>query len=371
MARLCGVLVFLFWRSAANGQDDPERLLRSAIALQQAGDIERAIPQYRAYLKLRPDAVEPRSNLGVALARSGRYNEAITEYREALGRRPGDPTIRLNLALALYHLAQFTDAASELSSLHKEQPANQQVILLLADCWLRKGENRRVIDMLSLIESSNQGDLAIAYLLGMALLRDNQVDRGQSIIDRILRNGDSAEARLLLGTAKLTAQDYDGAIADLRQAAELNSQLRDVHSYLGQAYIQTGDTAEARSAFQKELALNPNDFESNLQLGALLKQDQDFDGARLLLQKALLVRPGDLRTRYQLASVNLAAGKLDEARLGFEAILRQAPQFVEAHISLATAYYRLNRKADGDREKALAQKLTLEQRTKPSQEKME
>ena len=38
---------------------------------------------------------------------------------------------------------------------------------------------------------------------------------------------------------------------------------------------------------------------------------------------------------------------------------------MEAHISLAAVYYRLQRKADGDREKALAQKLTLEQRTAP------
>ena len=33
---------------------------------------------------------------------------------------------------------------------------------------------------------------------------------------------------------------------------------------------------------------------------------------------------------------------------------------MEAHISLATTYYRLKRKEDGDREKALVQKLTAQ-----------
>ena len=47
----------------------------------------------------------------------------------------------------------------------------------------------------------------------------------------------------------------------------MNPSLPEVHSYLGRAHIQTGDTAAARLAFQKELELNPNDFESNLQLG--------------------------------------------------------------------------------------------------------
>src|SRR2546426_7028141 len=34
----------------------------------------------------------------------------------------------------------------------------------------------------------------------LALVRDGQSDKGQVLIDRILKNGDSAEARLLLGT---------------------------------------------------------------------------------------------------------------------------------------------------------------------------
>jgi Flp pilus assembly protein TadD len=89
-------------------QENPDRLLQQAIAFHQSGDTERAIPQYRAYLKLRPDAVDARSNLGAALAAAGRYREAIVEYREALQRRPGEPHIRLNLALAHYKQGQIS-----------------------------------------------------------------------------------------------------------------------------------------------------------------------------------------------------------------------------------------------------------------------
>ena len=244
-------------------------------------------------------------------------------------------------------------------------------MLLLADCWLRQGEDRKVIDLLTPVEKQDPRDQAIAYLLGTALLRDKQIARGQQMIDRILRDGDSAEAHLLLGTAKLNAGEFEAAIADFEKAAKLNPKLPDVYSYLGRAHIETGDTAAARLSFQKELEQNPNDFESNLNLGVLLKQDQDYDGARKLLDRALRVRPGEMRARFQLAAVNLGAGRLDEARAGLEAIVKQAPQFVEAHISLAAVYYRLQRKADGDREKALAQKLTLEQRAAKSQEKIE
>jgi tetratricopeptide (TPR) repeat protein len=268
----------------------------------------------------------------------------------------------LNLALAYYKQGQISEASIELATLHREQPAERQVLLLLADCRLRQGNNTAVVELLSGLEKKNPDDLAIAYLLGTALLRDKQIERGQLIIDRILRNGDSAESRLLLGTAKMTAEEFEAAIPDLQRAAELNPKLPEVHSYLGNAYVQTGDTASARSAFQKELELNPNDFASNLQLAALLRLDHDYPAALDLLNRALRVRPGDLRAEYQLASVELAAGNLDSARARLESILKRAPGFVEAHISLATVYYRLKRKPDGDHEKALAQKLSEEKR---------
>jgi len=235
---------------------------------------------------------------------------------------------------------------------------------LLADCWLRQGQDRKVIELLTPWEKLPTSDLATAYLLGTALLRDKQIERGQQMIDRILRNGDSAEAHLLLGTAKMSAMDFTAAIVDCEKAVELNPGLPDVYSFLGLAHKESGDMQAARADFQKEIEQNPNDFESNLNLAVLLKQDQDYEGARKLLERALRVRPGDLAALYQVAAIDLGAGRINQARVGLEKIVKQAPEFVEAHISLATVYYRLKRKDDGDREKALVQKLTAEREAK-------
>src|SRR5437588_6749490 len=177
----------------ASAQDTPEKLLQRAICEHQAGDKASAIRDYRAYLKLRPDAVDARSNLGAALAGSGDYTEAISEYQEALKLSPKNPRIWLNLSLAFYKSGQISKAAAELERIHSTQPDNKQVVLLLADCWLRMGEDAKVI---ALLDKQDEKDLAVAYMLGTALIRSKQVERGQQMIDRILRNGDSAEARL-------------------------------------------------------------------------------------------------------------------------------------------------------------------------------
>jgi hypothetical protein len=47
-----------------------------------------------------------------------------------------------------------------------------------------------------------------------------------------------------------------------------------------------------------------------------------------------------------------------------EGVLKEHPDFVEARVLLASVYYRLNRKGDGDREKALIQKSNAEQQAK-------
>jgi Tfp pilus assembly protein PilF len=124
--------------------------------------------------------------------------------------------------------------------------------------------------------------------------------------------------------------------------------------------MATGDTAAAAEQFRKELELNPNDFEANLFLGVLAKQEQKYDEAMARYRRALLVRPGNLGVRQQIGSLLLLTGSLHEALEVLEGVVKEAPSFPEAHVSLATLYYRLKRKEDGDRERAIVKELHRE-----------
>ncbi len=354
----------IVWVLSAQSSEPPEALLQRALSAHQAGKIEEAIRDYRQYLKIRPDAIEARSNLGAALAKAGRYEEAIAEYKLALHKSPSNPGVSFNLALAYYKSGAIRDAERELSILHALVPEQQQVTLLLADCHLQLGEYRKVIELLAGIEQKDADNLAVAYMLGTALVKDNQVERGQRLLDRILRDGDRAEARMLMGLAKIGQSDFAGALEDFRRAVELNPKLPTANAYHGQALMATGDAGGAAGAFRAELALNPNEFLSNLNLAVILKQDQEYDEAMKYLDRALRVRPGDLGVRYQIATIRLAQGNVDPARIELERILKEAPEFTEAHVSLATAYYRLKRKQDGDREREIVLRLNAEAQKK-------
>jgi tetratricopeptide (TPR) repeat protein len=335
-----------------------------AVELQQQGDLDGAIAAYRSFLELQPKNVEARSNLGAALAHQGRSEEAIDQYRQALALDATRTAVRLNLALALYKSDRIADAATELERVVAERPDQRNAVVLLADCRLRLGEPKKTIAALEPLQASAPDDRAVAYLLGLALIRDHQAAKGQVVIDRILRDGDSAEAHLLMGAARMAAGEYPAARDDFAQAAALRPDLPGVHAYVGRALMATGDRNAAADAFRRELRSNPTDFDSNLLLGALLKEEHDAARAMDHLRKALAVRPGAPEARYQVAAVQLMLGQVEDATRLLEALVGDEPKFVEAHVSLATAYYRSKRKADGDRERALVDQLNREQQAR-------
>jgi tetratricopeptide (TPR) repeat protein len=348
---------------------DAERALDRAVELHRAGDVVGAIIQYKAILAKDPARTDVRSNLGAAFAQLGRFEEAIAEYKLALANDSRNAGIRLNLGLAFYKAAYFTEALSEFEHVVAAQPENTRAVLLLADCHLQLGENRKVIQLLSPLEARTTNDRLLAYVLGTALINDKQVERGQVLIDRIFREGDTAEVRVLMGTAHIMTGDYQAALKEFERALEMNPRLPTLHALYGKALMPVGDTERASQAFRQELEINPNDFESNLFLGILLRKDGKEDEALGYLRRAAQLRPNDLNARYHIAAVQLASGKITDAQRSLEDIVRVAPEFVEAHVLLAKAYYRLNRKADGDLRRAIIQKLDA-QRQAGAQEGM-
>ena len=126
-------------------------------------------------------------------------------------------------------------------------------------------------------------------------------------MDRILRDRDSGEAHYLIGTAAFMNRDFPAAVAEFQKAIQINPGMTSVESWYGQALLQTGDADGAAAAFRKELASNPNDFESNEKLGAILSARRKFDEALPYLQRAVLVRPGSLEARSALARLSTGA----------------------------------------------------------------
>jgi tetratricopeptide (TPR) repeat protein len=368
LAYILAALVVSGALTAAHGQST-EDLYREAIAAYERGQISQSILLYEQLVKLEPDSVPARTNLGVALAQVGRYREALTQYQEALKRDPRNAVVHLNLALAWYKQAEFEMAATELEKLREEHPDNQQSLYLLADCYLRLGRNSDAVVLLEPAYRIDADDRVVDYALGTALIRTGQIQRGEVVIDRILKDGNTAEANLLMGEAQFAVSDYKTAAFTLRKALDLNPNLPGAWSLYARALLDGEDKPGAKTAFQHALQADPNDFPANLYLGAILRRDGSNAEAAPYLERALQLRPASPEAQFQIAALHAANGRLDAARKEFEQIEKSWPDFLEVRVQLAALYSRMKLTEESQREREIVLKLNEKARQKSADAK--
>lgn len=89
----------------------------------------------------------------------------------------------------------------------------------------------------------------------LAVRSETLIKRGLALA-RSLQPGDVA-AHLILGRALDDKGDWDGAIAEYREALRLNPNYDTVHNNLGIALGHKGDTDGAIAEYREALRLNP------------------------------------------------------------------------------------------------------------------
>jgi len=355
-------LICLLVVAVARSQEAPgDADLRRAIELHQSGHYDEAISLYQTFLKAHPEAIPVHSNLGAALAHEGRYTEAIQEYALALKSQPTNYGIRFNLALAYYKMGDIKNAVKEFEEVSAIAPSDaaerRRLAVLLSECYLRQGQDGKVVSLLGPIADSDTTDLAVAYLLGTALLHQGQDKRGALMIERILRIGDSAEAHMLMAFTRMKSGEKKAATEEVDRAIALNPVLPEAYVLRGRLTFLVSNLDASESAFRKALELDPTAFDAHLWLGTLLRQEGKLEEARTNLERALQMQPLESRASYQLALLCADEGDDKRAAALLENLIKQMPEYTEAHRSLATIYFRLGRIAEGKEQKKIAEAM--------------
>jgi Flp pilus assembly protein TadD/peroxiredoxin len=129
------------------------------------------------------------------------------------------------------------------------------------------------------------------------------------------------------------------AVIAFERAAQANPGAPTLYR-LGTLLARSGETARARTAFERALALQPDLAEANNDLGALLAQGGDLDAAIARFRAALASIPEYPDALNNLGYALLLTGRDGEARGLYEQALALQPDFPEALNNLGLLFGR-------------------------------
>ncbi len=153
-----------------------------------------------------------------------------------------------------------------------------------------------------------------------------------------------------LGLALLNHHRYLEAEAELKTAAELNTQRAIVFNNLGLVQTELSKDGDARTNFEKAIHLDPRLVEAYVNLGALEYRMGQAVSARQNFQEALALNPKLPAALYNLARIDMDQGNYVVALTTWERLLQLNPQDADARWELGITLKGLNRPEEARRQ---------------------
>lgn len=155
-----------------------------------------------------------------------------------------------------------------------------------------------------------------------------------------------------LGTFFLYDKDYPSAERETLRALELDSDLADGHNNLGLIYLSQGRTSEAAAQFRKALENRsyPTPEFAAYNLGNAEYRLGDFAAAAEAYERSLAILPNNPDGRFQLGMSYARLGRLAEAERAFNAALQMRPDVARTRYELGMVLFKLGRREDAARQ---------------------
>ncbi|MEJ5347105.1 MAG: tetratricopeptide repeat protein [Desulfosoma sp.] len=149
----------------------------------------------------------------------------------------------------------------------------------------------------------------------------------------------TATVILALGTAThLRNRVWQNPVALWHEAVRCNPSNARAYNNLGKAFMDSGNHAEARKAFQVALQLNPMSFDAQLNLGLALARQGLVGEALPALQQSLALRPENPKSLYNIALAYHKMRLYESAQSYYERALKADPDLEKAALNLANLF---------------------------------
>jgi tetratricopeptide (TPR) repeat protein len=280
------------------------------LALDQLGNPERALEEWRAAVRLRPDLIEAQRALATAAIRKGDMVALEQTATQIINLQPASPDGYAMRALSKINRKQFSAAEEDVKKAIDIAPQSAAGYIQLGNLKLvqkQYGEAGNAYQQ-ALDHDPNSND-ALNGLMN-TYLAQNQTDKAIAAANaQIAKSPANSAFYDLLGTMLFNGKkDLDGAEAALKKSAEIDKNNADALVKLGQVQVAKGSADQAIATYQQSLKDNPREASFYIMMGELYESKQDWNKAKDAYQKALEIKPENPLASNNLAYVMLQSG---------------------------------------------------------------
>ncbi|MDR3123930.1 MAG: tetratricopeptide repeat protein, partial [Treponema sp.] len=138
-----------------------------------------------------------------------------------------------------------------------------------------------------------------------------------------------------LGRAYFANRDYNGARQSFENTVNLNRSFESAWYNLGGAYRSLGRPDDALASYRRAVGVKPEYAAAHREIGRILNARDDFRGAAEAFAKALEYAPNDVASARELGAAQMAGGEYAAAEASFERALRATPDDDQTNYNMA------------------------------------
>ena len=285
----------------------------------------------------------------LALFKSGNYDGSLELWREAAMERPEMPPAPLVMAQLYLQAGMLKQAQASIEQAIQEAPNDPEAYLMEAGLALQ----RREVDKAESLYKKAQ-TLAAEFtgaanrkasfpprihhgFAGVAEARKDWIGAEAAFQECVKLNPNDIAARQRIAYCRFQRKDENGALEELRKAANANPQMSSPELVLSQFYQWAGDSENAKKWTAKALAARPKDIKIRLALGYNALEQGRLDEASKHAIAAVQVDPKSTDAKMLRGIICVCQKDYVAGELFFDAVLQKSPDDFAVSNNLALA----------------------------------
>lgn len=342
------------------------------------GDLDTAIREYEAVVRMQPGIAEVYANLGLDYQMSTKPEEAAQALRKAPALTPGLRCVNLFLGIDYVKLNHPAQAIVRLRRALQEEAGNKEaakayssdrdVLFLLGEAY-QKAANQEIEQVLALavrkpLYHQAYGDIyrdqgiwdraEVHYRRalqedpkwpGAHLARYNEAQ--EFITAALKRAREPYPLYMRLGSVQMMASQYNQARESFQKAVDEHPELSVGYVALAQICFKKGQDEKAEKLLANARHTLKPDFLLEYYYGPSLKRLGKQDEAIAAFERAVALNRDVAEIHYELGKLYFETKRLDAARAELAKSIHVDPHFSKSYVFLSRIYVRL-----GDSEKA-------------------